>query len=141
MGAAGGLKKPSPDPGHAHRQRAGALRSRQATSANQAPQDAYIPAGRKFLRARAEGPGPLLSTRDDLSPNQPAGLPELAMSQPSVRDEIEVVETKINAGLKQDPSGQSWQLQLDGAQWGIVLEALQRYKAQADGAGTHPGLS
>src|SRR5262245_14611943 len=53
----------------------------------------------------------------------------LAMSQPSVRDEIEVVETKINTGLKQDPSGQSWQLQLDGAQWGIVLEALQRYKA------------
>jgi hypothetical protein len=50
------------------------------------------------------------------------------MSQPSVRDEIEVVETKINAGLKQDPSGQSWQLQLDGAQWGIVLEALQATK-------------
>ena len=63
------------------------------------------------------------------------------MSQPSVRDEIEVVATKINAGLGQDPSGQSWQLQLDGAQWGIVLEALQRYKAQAASGGTHPGSS
>src|SRR5262249_39563394 len=40
-----------------HIDRGPGLRSRQATSANQAPQDAYIPAGRKFLRARAEGPG------------------------------------------------------------------------------------
>ncbi len=28
-------------------------------------------------------------------------------------------------------TGEGWQLQLDGAQWGIVLEALRRYKAQA----------
>jgi hypothetical protein len=41
------------------------------------------------------------------------------MSQPSVRAEIEAIETKINAGLQEDRTGQGWQLQLDGAQWGI----------------------
>jgi hypothetical protein len=63
------------------------------------------------------------------------------MSQPSVRAEIEAIEAKINAGLEQDRTGQSWQLQLDGAEWGIVLEALRRYQAQAEYGGTHPGLS
>ncbi len=63
------------------------------------------------------------------------------MSEPSVRAEIEAIETKINAGLQEDRTGQSWQLQLDGAQWGIVVEALRRYQAQAEGGGTHPGLS
>jgi hypothetical protein len=63
------------------------------------------------------------------------------MSQPSVRAEIETIEMKINAGLEEDPTGQNWRLQLDGAQWGIVLEALRRYEAQAEGGGTHPGLS
>ena len=53
------------------------------------------------------------------------------MSQPSVRAEIEAIEAKINAGLQEDRTGQDWQLQFDGAQWGIVLEALRRYKAQA----------
>ena len=50
------------------------------------------------------------------------------MSQPSVRAEIDVIEAKITAGLQEDRTGQGWQLQLDGAQWGIVLEALRRYK-------------
>src|SRR6266700_1743353 len=53
------------------------------------------------------------------------------MSQPSVRAEIDAIEAKITAGLQKDRTGQGWQLQLDGAQWGIVLEALRRYKAQA----------
>jgi hypothetical protein len=63
------------------------------------------------------------------------------MSQPSVRDEIEAIEAKIYAGLTDDPSGQSWQLQLDSAQWGIVLEALRRYEAGAEIGDMHPGLS
>ncbi len=46
---------------------------------------------------------------------------------------------KINAGLEEDPTGQNWRLQLDGAQWGIALEALRRYEAQAEDGGTHPG--
>ncbi len=53
------------------------------------------------------------------------------MSQPSVRAEIDAIEAKITAGLQEDRTGQGWQLQLDGAQWGIVLEALRRYKTQA----------
>jgi hypothetical protein len=44
----------------------------------------------------------------------------LAMSQPSVRDEIEVVETKINAGLKQDPSGQRIRDQRPAARGGPI---------------------
>jgi hypothetical protein len=63
------------------------------------------------------------------------------MSKPSVRGEIEAIETKIDAGLQEDPTGQNWRLQLDSAQWGIVLEALRRYEAPAEGGGTHPGLS
>ncbi|HJY86684.1 MAG TPA: hypothetical protein VKE24_07585 [Candidatus Acidoferrales bacterium] len=63
------------------------------------------------------------------------------MSEPSVHAEIEAIETKINAGLQEDPTGQKWRLQLDGAQWGIVLEALRHYEAQTEGGGTHPGLS
>ncbi len=53
------------------------------------------------------------------------------MSQPSVGAEIDAIEAKITAGLQEDRTGQGWQLQLDGAQWGIVLEALRRYKTQA----------
>ncbi len=53
------------------------------------------------------------------------------MSQPFVRAEIDAIEAKITAGLQEDRTGQGWQLQLDGAQWGIVLEALRRYKTQA----------
>ena len=34
------------------------------------------------------------------------------MSEPSVRAEIEAIETKINAGLQEDPTGQNWRLQL-----------------------------
>ena len=56
------------------------------------------------------------------------------MSQPSVRAEIDAIEAKITAGLQEDRTGQSWQLQLDGTQWDIVLEALRRYKGSGSSA-------
>ena len=49
------------------------------------------------------------------------------MSHPSLRAEIEAIERKIRGALQEDSTGSNWRLQLDGAQWGIVLEALRRY--------------
>ena len=51
------------------------------------------------------------------------------------------IETKINGHLQEDQTGQHWGLHRDGAQWGIVLEALRRYQAHAEDGGTHPGLN
>ena len=49
----------------------------------------------------------------------------------SLPAQIAAIETRIMSRLKEDPTGQNWRLQLGGDQWGITLEALQRYQVES----------
>jgi hypothetical protein len=53
------------------------------------------------------------------------------MVDASLPARIAAIETTIMGGLKDNPTGQNWRLQLGGDQWSIVLEALRRYQAES----------
>ena len=53
------------------------------------------------------------------------------MVDASLPAQIATIETMIMSMLKEDPTGQNWHLQLGADQWGVVLESLRRYQAEA----------